>query len=514
MTIRSRLIIMISFLSLIAVASGMLGLHGMRHANDGLKTVYEDRAVVLERVARIDALLLQNRLSLALAITDPMVDIKAEAARIERNVADIDRAWAAYLAVVRLPAEQRVATAFGAAWAQMKNDALQPAIAALRTGDVEAAKGAQDRTQQQAGAVADRIGAVRRMQVEAARREYDEAVQRYLVLRNVAAVVLLGGTLAAALFGWFLIRVIYRELGGEPVYAADIVRRISAGDLSARIVVRAGNERSLLAAMHAMQRNLTQTIGQINRAAHTISAASTQAAAGSRDLRAQAERQVASLQETAASMEALASTVQQNAAHALDANRLVTSASATARQGGAVVAEAVGRMASVHAAARRVVDIIGVIDGIAFQTSILALNAAVEAARAGEQGRGFAVVAGEVRGLAQRAAEAAREVKALIDDAVGQIDAGAQCVNQAGDTMNDIMASVGRVAQIVGGIATASERQAADIDAINRAIGSIDLVTQRNAELVDDVAGVSASLHEQAVQLDELVTVFRLETPA
>jgi methyl-accepting chemotaxis protein-1 (serine sensor receptor) len=514
MTIRSRLIIMISGLALIAAGSGMLGLHGMRSANDGLKTVYEDRALVLERVARIDALLLQDRLSLALAITDPMVDIRAEAALIERNVADIDRTWAAYRAVVRLPAEQRVAAAFGAAWAQMKNDALQPAIAALRTGDVEAAKSAQDRMQQLAGAVANSIGTVRRTQVEAARREYDDAVRRYLVLRNATAAVLVGGTLAAALFGWFLVRAIYRELGGEPAHAADVVRRIAAGDLGAQVAVGTGGERSLLAAMQAMQRNLTQTIGRINRAAHTISAASTQAAAGSRDLRAQAELQVASLKETAASMEAMAATVQQNAAHALDANGLVAGAAATARQGGAVVAEAVERMASVHAAARRIVDIIGVIDGIAFQTSILALNAAVEAARAGEQGRGFAIVAGEVRGLAQRAAEAAREVRALIDDSVGQIDAGAQLVNRAGETMNDIMASVGRVARIVSDIAAASERQAADIAVINGAIGSIGLVTQRNAELVDDVAGVSASLHEQAVQLDGLVTVFRLETPA
>ena len=514
MTIRSRLIIMISFLSLIAAGSGMLGLQGMRHANDGLKTVYEDRALVLERVARIDALLLQNRLSLALAITDPMVDIKAEAVAMERNAADIDRTWAACAALAQLPEERRVAATFGTAWAKMRTDALQPAVAALRSGDVEAAKTAQDRMRTLADAAVQGIAAVRRMQVEAAGREYEAAVQRYAFLRNGMVGVIAAGTLAAALFGWFLIRTIYRELGGEPAHAADIVRRIAAGDLSEQVAVRARDERSLLAAMHAMQCNLTETIGRINRSAHAISAASTQAAAGSRDLRAQAERQVASLQETAASMEAMAATVQQSAADALDANRLAAGAAATARQGGAVVAEAVGRMASVHAAARRVVDIIGVIDGIAFQTSILALNAAVEAARAGEQGRGFAVVAGEVRGLAQRAAESAREVKALIDDSVAQIDAGAQCVNQAGDTMNDIMDSIGRVARIVSGIAAASERQAADIDAINRAIGSIDLVTQRNAELVDDVAGVSASLHEQAVQLDELVTVFRLETPA
>ena len=416
MTIRFRLIIMISGLALIAAGSGMLGLHGMRYANDGLKTVYEDRALVLERVARIDALLLQNRLSLALAITDPMVDIKAEAAGMERNAADIDKIWAACAALAQLPEERRAAAAFGAAWAKLRTEALQPAVAALRTGDVEAAKTAQDRMRTLAEAAVEGIATVRRMQVDAAGREYAGAVRRYASLRNGMVGVIAAGTRSAALFGGFLIRALYRGRGGEPVRAADIVRRIAAGDLSERVAVRAGDERSLLAAMHAMQCNLTQTIGRINRAAHAISAASTQAAAGSRDLRAQAERQVASLQETAASMEAMAATVQQSAADALDANRLAAGASATARQGGAGVAEEVGRMASVHAAARRIVDIIGVIDGIAFQTSILALNAAVEAARAGEQGRGFAVVAGEVRGLAQRAAEAAREGKALIDD--------------------------------------------------------------------------------------------------
>jgi methyl-accepting chemotaxis protein-1 (serine sensor receptor) len=511
MTIRSRLIIVISFLSLIAAGSGMLGLHGMRYANDGLKTVYEDRALVLERIARIDALLLQNRLSLALAITDPMVDIKAEAALIDRNGADIDRAWAACAALVKLPEEKRVAAAFGNAWARMREDALRPAAAALRNGDVEAAKLAQDRMRTLAAAVADGIAAVRRLQVEAAGREYDAAVQRYTVLRNFTAAVIAAGTLAAALFGWFLIRAIYRELGGEPVHAADIVRRIAAGDLSEQVAVRAGGERSLLAAMRAMQSNLTQTIGRINRATHTIGAASTQVASGSRDLRAQAGQQVASLQQTAAAMDEMASTVRQNAQYALDANRLAADASATAQQGGAVVAEVVNKMASINASATRIVDIIGVIDGIAFQTNILALNAAVEAARAGEQGRGFAVVAGEVRNLAQRSAGAAKEIKALIDDAVGKIGAGASLVNQAGATMDDIMSSVGSVTQIVSGIAAASERQAADIDDISRAIGGIDLGTQRNAALVDDVAGVAAALRDQALELDALVTVFKLE---
>jgi methyl-accepting chemotaxis protein len=513
MTIKSRLIIVISFLSILAAGSGMLGLHGMRYANEGLKTVYEDRALVLERISRIDALMLQNRLSLALAITDPMVDIKAESAQIGRNAEEINQAWAAYVAIAATPEEKKLAAAFSEAWAKMHGEGLQPAVAALRNGDVEGAKSAQDRMQKLAAGVAGSIGAVRRLQVEAAKNEYGNAVARYVTLRNCAAVVIVAGTVAAALFGYFLIRTIYRELGGEPDYAAGIVRRIAAGDLSAEVAVRAGGEGSLLGAMHAMQHNLTQTIGQINQATHTISSASTQVASGSQDLREQTEQQVVSLKQTAAAMQEMASTVQQNAESARDANQLVASASATAQRGGAVVAEVVAKMESINASANEIVDIIGVIDGIAFQTNILALNAAVEAARAGEQGRGFAVVAGEVRNLAQRSAGAAREIKALIDDSVGKIGAGARLVNQAGETMHEIMASVGRVTHIVSDIAAASERQAADIGHISHAIGRIDRVTQRNAELVDDVAGASESLRDQALRLDDLVTVFKLDEP-
>ncbi|WP_195763819.1 methyl-accepting chemotaxis protein [Pseudoduganella rivuli] len=511
MTIKFRLIIVITSLSVLAAGLGVLGLQGMKYANEGLKTVYEDRALVLERISRIDALMLQSRLSLSLAITDPMVDIKAESGQVEKNIAEINQAWSAYLAVVGAAAERQLADKFGAAWSKMHTDGLQPAVAALRNGDIEGAKAAQDRMRGMAADVVNGIAAVRKLQVAGAKSEYDNAVVRYTWLRNSAAVAILLGTFAAALFGYYLIRNIYRDLGGEPGYAADIVRRIAAGDLSTGVTVRPGSEGSLLAAMDAMQRNLTQTIGEINQATHTISSASTQVASGSQDLHAQTGQQVVSLKQTARAMEDMASTVKQNADNARDANQLVASASETAQQGGAVVAEVVNKMESINASAKKIVDIIGVIDGIAFQTNILALNAAVEAARAGEQGRGFAVVAGEVRNLAQRAAGAAREIKALIDDSVGKIGAGAQLVNQAGNTMHEIMASVNRVTHIVSGIAAASERQALDIGQISLAISRIDQVTQSNAELVDDVAGASESLRDQALRLDQLVTIFKLE---
>jgi methyl-accepting chemotaxis protein-1 (serine sensor receptor) len=511
LTIKTRLGIVIAFLSILAAGIGVLGLHGMQLANQGLKEVYENRALMLERISRIDALLLQNRLSLAQAINDPMVDIKAESARIEGNAAEIDQAWRACLPAVVLPEERRLADRFGAAWKRMQDEGLRPAMAALRGGDVEAAKTAQEHMRQLAVEVVADIHGLRRLQVDAARGAYERAAARYTVLRNSAAAAIALGTLAAALFGGYLIRHIYRDLGGEPAYAAAIVRRIAAGDLSGGVALRAGDRRSLLAAMDAMQRNLTRTIGQIDATALTIGTASTQVAGGSADLRGQIERQANALRQTAASMDQVARAVKQNADSARDADRLAASAAATAQRGGAVAAGVVDKMEAINASANRIVDIIGVIDGIAFQTNILALNAAVEAARAGEQGRGFAVVAAEVRGLAQRSAGAAREIKALIDDSVGQIGAGTALVRQAGATMQDIVDSVGRVTHIVGDIAAASQRQSAGIDGISAAIGHLDQVTQRNAALVDDAAGAAASLRDQAGKLSELVAVFQLD---
>jgi methyl-accepting chemotaxis protein len=511
MTIKSRLIFVITFLSILAVGIGMLGLHGMKKANEGLKAVYEDRAMVLEQISRIETLILHNRLSLSLAITDPMVDVKAESAQIEKNVAEINRTWSAYLPIVLMPEEKRLAEKFADDWSRMNAEGFLPAVSALRNGDVEAAKTAQDKMHKLAPSVAQGINALRKLQVEAAKDEYERAVARYTTLRNTAAIAIVLGTFIAALFGFFLIRNIYRELGGEPEYAAHIVRSIAAGDLTMNVTLRQGDDRSLLAAMDTMQQNLTQTIGQIKHATQTINNASAAVASGSQDLSSRTEQQAGSLEETASSMEEMASTVKQNADNAREANQLAAAASETAQRGGAVVSQVVGTMDSINASARKIVDIIGVIDGIAFQTNILALNAAVEAARAGEQGRGFAVVAAEVRSLAQRSASAAKEIKALIDDSVGKVDAGAQLVDQAGTTMTDIMESVRRVTHIVGEIAAANQGQASGIDQISAAIGQIDHMTQQNAALVEETAAAAQLLQEQAGKLTQTVTVFKLD---
>ncbi|MEO7494668.1 MAG: methyl-accepting chemotaxis protein [Massilia sp.] len=498
-----------------AAACGMLGLRGMEQSNEGLKAVYKDRALVLEQISRIESLLLQNRLFLSLAITDPSVDVKVASAQIERNVADIEATWNAWLPLAVTPEERKLADRFAIDWCGIVGQGWRPALSALAGGDVEAAKTAQNRIEQAAPAVVQSINALRGLQVTAAKDEYERAVARYQVLRKTAVAAIVSGTLVAAIFGFVLIRNIYRDLGGEPDYAAHIVRCISGGDLTMQVALREGDERSLLAAMRTMQQNLRRTIGQINQAAHTIDGASAQVASGSDDLRSQTDRQVASLKDTAASMEDIASAVKQNAGNARDADRFVAAASDTAHRGGAVVAGVVVKMESISASARKIVDIIDVIDvidGIAFQTNILALNAAVEAARAGDQGRGFAVVAGEVRALAHRSAGAAKEIKTLIEDSVGKIDAGTVLAHQAGDTMHEIIDSVGRVAHIVNDIAVASHQQSAGIDQIKLAIGQIEEVTQRNAMLVEEAGAASASMRGQTVKLNALVALFKLDS--
>jgi methyl-accepting chemotaxis protein len=246
----------------------------------------------------------------------------------------------------------------------------------------------------------------------------------------------------------------------------------------------------------------------------TIATASTEIASGNLDLSSRTEQQASALEETASSMEELTSTVKQNADNARQANQLAQSASEVALRGGAVVADVVRTMGSINASAGKIVDIIGVIDGIAFQTNILALNAAVEAARAGEQGRGFAVVASEVRSLAQRSASAAKEIKALIGDSVDKVGEGSRLVNQAGATMDDIVTSVKRVTDIMGEITMASREQEAGIEQINQAISEMDAVTQQNAALVEEAAAAAQSLQDQSGKLAEVVGVFRLDAAA
>jgi methyl-accepting chemotaxis protein len=263
--------------------------------------------------------------------------------------------------------------------------------------------------------------------------------------------------------------------------------------------------------MKAMQANLAHIVGNVRAATDTISSASTQIAAGNMDLSSRTEQQASALQQTAASMEELTATVRNNAEHANQANALADTAAGVAQQGSTAVARVVDTMGSIHASSQKIVDIIAVIDGIAFQTNILALNAAVEAARAGEQGRGFAVVAGEVRTLAQRSAAAAREIKELIGASVQQVEAGADLVSEAGSTMREVLQTVQQMHELMVEISHAGREQSAGIQQVHQAITQMDGVTHQNAALVEEAATAAQSLHQQAEALDHLVSVFKLD---
>jgi len=304
--------------------------------------------------------------------------------------------------------------------------------------------------------------------------------------------------------------LITRSVTAPLLQAVQVAETVAHGDLTADIEVRRKDEMGrLLAALKDMVSALQRTVGSVRSSTETINTAAAEISAGNLDLSRRTEQQAASLEETASSMEQLTSTVKQNADNARQANRLVVSAAGHASEGGQVVNEVVGTMGAIKDSSGRMADIIGTIDGIAFQTNILALNAAVEAARAGEQGRGFAVVASEVRNLAQRSAGAAKEIKELIDDSIAKVEAGGALVDRAGATMQQIVASVQQVADIMNEIASASQEQSAGIEQVNTAIAEMDNATQQNAALVEQAAAAARSMQEQSERLVQAVSVFR-----
>jgi methyl-accepting chemotaxis protein len=356
----------------------------------------------------------------------------------------------------------------------------------------------------------DAIDALIAHQSENMERARAEAEATYHQSRNVALGLGVLSMALGAMLAWLISRQLLSQLGGEPGDVAAIARQIAGGDLAVPITLRQGDQHSLLFAIQGMRDSLAEIVGQVRSGADSIVTAATEIASGNMDLSSRTEQQAGSLEETASSMEELTATVKQNTENTRQANTLAQNASQIAVEGGAVVANVVETMNAINESAKKIVDIIGVIDGIAFQTNILALNAAVEAARAGEQGRGFAVVATEVRTLAQRSAEAAKEIKKLIDDSVGKVGAGTQLVGEAGATMERIVAAVQSVTAIMSEISTANHEQEAGIEQINHAIAEMDTVTQQNAALVEEAAAAAEAQQDQAQHLVQLVGVFKL----
>ena len=356
----------------------------------------------------------------------------------------------------------------------------------------------------------DKVTALQALQHKAIDTMAQDALEGAAASTNMLVtlcLLTLAGSIAASML---FARALFRRLGGEPAEAARVAGEIAAGKLDVRVALRPGDQSSLLYALLRMRDSLAQIVGQVRDGTSTIGASSEAMASEAQELSRRTESQAAALEQTASSMNELAHAVQHSAASAEEANGLAVAASTVAQQGGAMVGQLVDTMGAINASSARIVDIIGVIDGIAFQTNILALNAAVEAARAGEQGRGFAVVAGEVRSLAQRSAAAAKEIKELIDDSTLRVSQGADLAGRAGATMNGIVDSIGRVTAIMGEIVDSSKEQASGIQQVHRAVSDMDSVTQQNATLVEESAAATESMKEEAARLAQLVAVFKL----
>nr|WP_143028890.1 methyl-accepting chemotaxis protein [Massilia sp. PDC64] len=430
---------------------------------------------------------------------------------IAKDLDDLHKMQDDYVKLLESPEEKQMYAQLLEMWDRyMAEDAK--IRAAARAGDADLAKKLiRGESNKLIVALRGHVDKTVDMYTEGGRAAAVEGNARYAASRVWIVSLVLGSVVLGAAGAVLLTRWLMRRLGGEPDYATEIVARIAAGDLAVRVETRAGDASSLLFAMKSMRDNLAKIVGDVRGATQTISQASDEIAGGNLDLSSRTEQQASSLEETAASMEQLTSTVKQNADHAGQANALADTAAGVAQKGSAAVARVVDTMGSIHASSQKIVDIIAVIDGIAFQTNILALNAAVEAARAGEQGRGFAVVATEVRNLAQRSAAAAKEIKELIGSSVQQVEAGNLLVTEAGATMTEVLNSVQRMHAIMAEITHASREQSAGIEQVNQAITQMDTVTQQNAGLVQQAAATAQNLQEQAAALGQLVSVFRLD---
>ena len=511
-SLRSRLSIVVGFIALMAVGIGALGLFGMDKANDGLKTVYENRTVALEQISRIDRLLVQSQLELVEAIQDSMAaTIKKKSAQIEKNIGEIDQTWGVYAQSELSSSERQLADTFNSDKQKIINDGLRSTIKAMNDGDLAHASELLDTVQALAVPLRKSLDALRKIQVDQAKGDYEQANSRYQILRGIVVAVIIGGGLLAGALGYYLIKNVYGQLGGEPSYAQDIVHGIAAGDLTIAIDLHADDTKSLLFAMKSMQQKLSHTMLEIRDSTDTIATASNEISLGNMDLSSRTESQASALEETSASLIDLTNSVKTNADNTRQANQLARSASDVAHRGSTAVLQIVDTMGSINTSARKITDIISVIDSIAFQTNILALNAAVEAARAGEQGRGFAVVASEVRNLAQRSAAAAKEIKELISRSVQEVNHGSSIVASAGATMKEIVDSVQLVTEIMAVISTANEEQRDEINQVSSAINQIDEGTQRNSALVEEAAAASESLRQQSELLAELVGTFKLD---
>jgi methyl-accepting chemotaxis protein len=509
LTIKTRLGALLALLCSLLIAIGTLGIYGMGASNDGLRTVYDDRTVPIGLIANIVELVMEQQALVLDAVNNPTSEVlRTNGAQVQRNLETITGIYQAYLASDLTTDEQRMAESWAAVWRHFVENGLRATMELLQRGEIERAiQQAYEVMLPAFGPVREGAAALKQLQVDVAAAEYAEAVARFETLRAVMIAAIVFGIILAAGIGYAVVQAVVQPLDE----AVRVAGAIASGDLTNRIHVASNDETGrLLTAMQQMNDQLAELVIEITEASALVATGSRQIAAGNANLSQRTEEQASSLEETASSMEELTSTVKQTADNAGRANQLANAAREAAEKGGEVVEKTVKAMAEINRSSKRVADIVGVIDEIAFQTNLLALNAAVEAARAGEQGRGFAVVAAEVRSLAQRSASSAREIKELIADSVQKVDDGADLVGQSGKTLEEIVTRVKKVTDIVAEIAAASQEQSAGIEQVNTAVMQLDELTQQNAALVEEASAASQSMADQARTLSELIGRYRV----
>jgi methyl-accepting chemotaxis protein len=509
LSLRIRLIATMAVLGLIIVATGLLGIYGMRTTGAAVAENYANQLDVVAIGSAANSLS-RARFTLDRAVLHPDApDLDKTLSRMESFIAESDKTWAAYMAEPHTAQEEPLAKDLDVQRKAYIDDGLRAVVRAIRQHEADAIESLfmKGLTVKYAGyfKAATKLDDYQNAASKTAFEDSQRMGERQMKTA-IAGVVL--GAILIVVSSVSLLRSILHPLN----QALGHFEAMARNDLSTPITVERRDEMGkLMQGLADMQRQLAGTVRSVRDSSSQIATASSEIAAGNLNLSSRTEQQAASLEETASSLEELTSTVRHNADNARQANQLAASASEVAVRGGRLVSQVVDTMGTINASSKKIVDIIGVIDGIAFQTNILALNAAVEAARAGEQGRGFAVVAGEVRNLAQRSAAAAKEIKGLITASVANVDSGALLVDKAGATMSEMVASVARVTDIMAEIMAAGDEQTAGIEQINQAIVHMDGVTQQNAALVEEAAAAAGSLQEQAQGLAGLVGSFRLD---
>ncbi|MFZ6648846.1 methyl-accepting chemotaxis protein [Undibacterium sp. TJN25] len=511
-TIRMRLIATISLMGALLLAVGGVGMFGIHTVNRGLKSVYSNQLASAIALGNYKNFLGRARFTIDRGVFHPeSPELSATLDRAEGFLADSDKAWKSYQVLPMGPGEKALADDLDVKRDSYISD-LRTTMAELKAQHLERVDDiVMTKLAKQFAAFDTASVKLENYQMASAEDEYLANQSFFSGYVKGMLIALTIGAILAVTSSLSLLRAILNPLSA----ALGHFDEIAAGNLANRIAAGRDDEMGrVMQGLIRMQEQMAATVRSIRSGSSSIAAASVEISSGNLDLSRRTESQAAALEETASSLEELTSTVRQNADNARLANQLAIAASDVAAKGGELVSEVVGTMDGINASSHKIADIIGVIDGIAFQTNILALNAAVEAARAGEQGRGFAVVATEVRSLAQRAAAAAKEIKELISASVEQVDAGTQLVNNTGTTMQEIVGSIQRVTTIMADITIAGEEQSQGIHQVNQAIVQMDDVTQQNAALVEEAAAATGALQEQAASLEKMVSVFRVDSPA